>query len=141
MKPTLRPFRLADYSAVFVLWQASEGVGLSEADSREGIRDFLRRNRGLSFVAEAGGQIVGSVLAGHDGRRGFLYHLAVAKAWQRCGLGRKLVSVALDQLKARGIPKCHIVVFAKNTAAQKFWRRIGWLDRTDLRIMSKNLLP
>jgi putative acetyltransferase len=141
MPAAIRTFRLSDYAGVLALWQASEGVGLSGADSREGIRDFLQRNRGLSFVAKAGGQVVGAVLAGHDGRRGFLYHLAVASEWRRRGVGRKLVAASLARLRAAGIQKCHIVVFARNKAAQKFWRRIGWLDRTDLKIMSQNLAP
>lgn len=127
---------IRDYDAVFALWSTCDGVGLAEGDSREGIRTFLRRNPGLSFVATSGKKIVGAVLSSHDGRRGFLYHLAVAEGRRRSGVGKALVQRCLDGLNAIGIPKCHIVVFARNRNGRQFWRRIGWVERTELRMMS-----
>jgi ribosomal protein S18 acetylase RimI-like enzyme len=137
MKPMLREMSIADYEAMLALWKRCEGLGMGEGDSREGIRRFLRRNRGLSLVAEAGGEIIGTALCGHDGRRGFIYHLAVAPGYRRTGTGRKLVDGCLRRLRAGGLRKFHIVVFTDNLEAQKFWRRVGWTRRDDLRIMSK----
>lgn len=128
---------IRDYDGVFALWSACDGVGLAEGDSREGIRAFLRRNPGLSFVATSGKRIVGAVLSSHDGRRGFLYHLAVEGDHRRSGVGKALVQRCLDRLEAMGIPKCHIVVFARNRSGRQFWRKVGWEERTELRMMSK----
>jgi hypothetical protein len=77
----MRDFALADYDTVLALWRSCEGIGLSDSDTREAIATYLARNPGLSLVAtDADGVIVGAVLGGHDGRRGYLHHLAVAPA-------------------------------------------------------------
>ncbi len=129
---SIRPFALDDYAAARALWEASEGVGLDDSDSRERIQAFLRRNPGLSAVAEVDGTVVGAVLCGHDGRRGLIYHLAVAHAHRRQGVGAALVSASLAALRAEGIRKCHVLVFADNHEANQFWRRQGSKVRTDL---------
>jgi ribosomal protein S18 acetylase RimI-like enzyme len=127
-----------DYGQVHDLWQRSGGVGLHEdTDSLRGIERYLGRNPGLSFVARDGGRIVGAVLCGHDGRRGYLHHLAVAPERRRNGVGRDLVRRALVRLQAIDIRKCHIFVFEDNLPAQEFWRSVGWSGRTDITIMSK----
>jgi len=114
-------------------------MGFSNADSRENIAAFLERNAGLSLVAEADGQIVGAVLCGHDGRRGFFYHLAIDRQYRRRGIGQMLAARCLALLQERGIHKVHIVVFAENTEAQTFWKQLGWSKRDDLMMMSKQL--
>jgi putative acetyltransferase len=134
----LRPLRLADYDAVASLWKRTEGIGLNESDTRAAIGGFLRRNPGLSTVAVAGDRIVGAILCGHDGRRGYLHHLAVARAWRQRGLGRALVARSLEGLRAAGIPKCNLFLFADNTAGRAFWRRLGWAVRSDLRLVQKS---
>ena len=128
----IRPFAIDDYMAARALWEASEGVGLDGSDSRERIEAFLRRNPGLSAVAEQDGTVVGAVLCGHDGRRGLIYHLAVAREHRRQGVGAALVAAALVALRAEGIRKCHVLVFADNDEANQFWRRQGAKIRTDL---------
>jgi len=138
MKTIIREMTLRDYDQVFALWSQCDGVGLAEGDSREDIRAFLKRNPRLSFVAERGDAIVGAVLASHDGRRGFLYHLAVVAEHRRRGIGRALVKRCLAALKSIGIPKCHIVVFARNRSGRQFWKQIGWVERTELRMMSRS---
>ena len=99
-----RGMAIADYAEVNALWRATEGLGLSESDEREPIAANLDRNPGMSFVAVNGDCIVGAVLGGHDGRRGYLHHLAVTPGWRRRGIGRALVETSLAQLKAAGIP-------------------------------------
>lgn len=126
-----------DYAAAAALWTSVDGVGLSDADTPSGIAQYLRRNPGLSFVARDGGQLVGAVLCGHDGRRGYLHHLAVANSCRRRGVGRALVQRCLAGLGSMGIDKCHLFVFATNHAAIAFWEEIGWEQRGDLVIMSR----
>lgn len=135
----VRPFRVKDYDTVIALWRRTEGVGLNESDTRRAIAAFLRRNPRLSFVAEQGGRIIGAVLCGHDGRRGYLHHLAVSKRHRRRGIGRLLVNACLAKLRKAGIQKCNIFIFADNAAGMKFWAHTGWSLRTELRLMQIRL--
>jgi putative acetyltransferase len=131
----VRSFRVEDYDAVIALWRRTEGVGLNESDTRRAIAAFLRRNPRLSLVAEKDGQIIGAVLCGHDGRRGYLHHLAVSKRHRCRGIGRQLVNACLTKLRKAGISKCNIFIFANNTKGLKFWAHTGWTLRTELRLM------
>ncbi len=140
MQYVLRPFTMNDYDAAVALWKTADGIGLSEADSRGNIARYLSVNPGMSHVAEADGVIVGAVLCGTDGRRGFLHHLAVAPAHRRTGMGRALVDKCLESLAAAGMRKCHIFVLADNTAGQRFWSKIGWEERTTLKVMSRDVV-
>ncbi|MBP6508092.1 MAG: GNAT family N-acetyltransferase [Opitutaceae bacterium] len=136
----LRPLRPADYDAVRKLWEQTEGVGLNESDSREAITVFLARNPELSLVAlDPAGTISGAVLCGHDGRRGYLHHLAVTPLQRGRGLGRALVDEALDRLRASGIPKCNIYLFATNHSGRTFWMHEGWSVRDDLLVLQRGL--
>jgi ribosomal protein S18 acetylase RimI-like enzyme len=133
----IREMTVQDYAEVLALWQTSEGVGLSDADSEEGVARYLHRNPGLSFVARDGEHLVGAVLCGHDGRRGYIHHLAVGESHRRQGLGRALVERCLSALRRDGIDKCHIFVFADNRDTVAFWKRIGWTQRVELIMMSQ----
>ena len=135
----VRPFRMGDYDAVFALWRRCEGVGLGASDTRAAIAAYLRRNPGLSFVAHGKGRLVGTVLCGHDGRRGYLHHLAVSKRYRRAGLGRRLVDICLERLRRIDIHKCNIFVFADNLEGMTFWTRTGWTPRPDLTLLQVDL--
>lgn len=137
MAYALSPLTIADYDEVVALWQASEGVGATE--SRAELASYLARNPGLSLVARDGGEIVGAVMCGHDGRRGYLYHLAVAASHRGQGIGRAIVERCLDQLRTAGIRRCTIFLFATNQAGEKFWRQIGFRERTDLKAYAFDL--
>jgi N-acetylglutamate synthase len=134
-----REFMIDDYDAVYGLWCASAGVGLSDADSREAIATYLTRNPGMSFVAFEDGQLVGAVLCGHDGRRGLLHHLAVARSHRGIGVGRHLAELCLEALKNEGIAKAHLFVFHNNHGGVAFWKEMGWYERTELRMMSRDI--
>lgn len=125
-----------DYDSVFSLWKNSENVGLNEADSPENFQRYLKRNPGLSLVARENGSVVGAILCGHDGRRGYLHHLAVAPQYRKKGIGQGLVQGCLHRLKNLGILKSHVFVFARNHEGGKFWSAIGWRGRPELRMMS-----
>lgn len=129
---------IADYESVAELWRRTENIGLSEADSSENIAAYLVRNRGLSLVALVDGEIVGALLGGHDGRRGYLHHLAVSREFRRRGIGRALVNESLSRLKKLGVQKCHIFIFDENSAGKAFWIGAGWQLRFDLKVMSRS---
>ncbi|UCD74166.1 MAG: GNAT family N-acetyltransferase [Phycisphaerales bacterium] len=139
MNATIQKMSIDDYDQVLSLWRAFPGVGLSSADSREGIGTFLIRNPGLSLVAKIEGRIVGAALCGHDRRRGYLYHLAVTSSCRRQGVGRALAGQRLARLQAEGIMKCHVFIFRQNREAEAFWRDVGWTMRTELQIMSADI--
>lgn len=137
---TLRALTEADYDAVYSLWTHTEGMALGESDTREAIAMFLRRNPGLSPVACDGrGTIVGAVLCGHDGRRGYLHHLAVASEHRRHGIGRGLVECCLTRLKALNIPRCNLMLLEDNLAGRAFWEAEGWVVRRDILMVQKRL--
>jgi putative acetyltransferase len=133
------PFDFAAYEHVYNLWQRCEGVGLSSADSPENIAVYLDRNPGMSFLALDGDHVVGAILSGHDGRRGYIHHLAVQNNYRRLGIGRQLVEHCLAVLKKEGIQKCHLFIFHENEAGITFWRDLGWTFRQDIRVMSTHL--
>ena len=124
------------YDDAYQLWQTHEGIGLGRADSRERIAGFLERNRGLSFVATLNDRIIGTVLGGHDGRRGFVYHLIVDSNYRSRGIGRALVGSCLEGFRRIGIEKSHVFVFKINESGVGFWSNIGYRLRDDLFIMS-----
>jgi ribosomal protein S18 acetylase RimI-like enzyme len=134
----IRTFRISDYEKAYRIWVSSEGVGLNASDSRKAIGQYLRRNPGLSMVAVSANRVVGTVLCGHDGRRGFLNHLAVARKWRGRGIGKALVEASLDGLRREGIPKCNLMFFTTNKAGRAFWKRMGWNIRNDLRLAQRN---
>lgn len=128
---------LEDISAALRLWQGLSGIGLRDADSEPALARYLARNPGSSFVAiSTEGELVGVSLAGHDGRRGYLHHVAVKPDLQGQGIGRRLVEACLAALKAEGIEKVHLWVKADNEAGKAFWNHTGWRERTDIALMS-----
>src|SRR5437764_15115950 len=121
-------FLIDDYDAAVELWSRVEGLDVAEGDDRESIRRFLGQNRGLSRVATDGSTIVGAVLCGHDGRRGYIYHLAVDPAYQGRQLGKRLVEECLAGLRRAGLERANILVAKDNPRGRDFWRRTGWED-------------
>jgi N-acetylglutamate synthase len=134
---TITPFTMTDYTSVIALWKLSDGVGLSNADSPESIQFYLERNPGMSFVAKTDGFVIGAVLSGHDGRRGYIHHLAVHPDYRRQGIGQQLIDYCFAALHAVGIQKCHLFIFNENQNGIAFWRATGWSYREDIGIMSK----
>jgi ribosomal protein S18 acetylase RimI-like enzyme len=129
-----------DYERVYELWKSMPGIGLNDADdAKAGIGRFLKRNPASCFVAEEGGNLVGTILAGHDGRRGNIYHLAVHLNYQRQGIGQALVQTALDALRAEGITKASLVVFKVNNGGNEFWEAQGFTARNDLNYLHKSI--
>ena len=130
---TIRRMKAEDYDDALALWVSCGGVSLrSVEDSRAGIAAFLERNPGTCFAAEADGKVVGTILAGNDGRRGYLYHVAVGRAYRNRGIGTDLVRHATDSLRRAGIRKTALVVLSSNLDGNEFWEHVGFTVREDL---------
>jgi putative acetyltransferase len=137
MSISYREMAIADYQQVYNLWNKTDGIGLSDADEKENIARFLDRNPGTSFVANDGNLLVGALLCGNDGRRGYVHHLAVRESHRRLGIGSQLIKSCLTKLASMNIHKCHLFVFVDNSVAISFWESIGWEKRGELLLMSK----
>lgn len=122
----VQPLLEAHLPAARVLWSAAVGVELSAGDEIHELARYLRRNPQTSFAAFGGDRLLGAVLAGHDGRRGYLYHLAVASDCRGQGIGRSLIKHSLSALKGQGIQRALILVARENQEGAAFWRRYGW---------------
>ncbi len=133
---TLRAMTVADIPAALAMWADMPGITLREADTPEALARYLRHNPGTSVVAELGSAIVGLALAGHDGRRGYLHHVAVHQNYRRRGIGRAMVERCLSGLAEHGIVKCHLFVNADNPEGKLFWFRLGWDERPGINLMS-----
>ena len=137
---TVRKMTIDDYEDVYALWMSCKGMGLNNLDdSREGIDSFLRRNPETCFVAVNDDEVVGVIISGHDGRRGYVYHTAVHPDYRRQGIGRDLVAHAMSALKQEGINKVAMLVFAKNETGNTFWETEGFTARTDVIYRNKEL--
>ncbi len=137
----IREMKAEDYEEVYAMWQITTKRALSKADSKEGILKYLARNPGMSQVAVIDGKIVGTVLAGHDGRRGFIHHMAVMPRYRRHGIGHKLAQTAIDKIQADGIDKTHIFCYQNNETGQSFWKNFGLKRRDDVFVYSYETNP
>ena len=120
-----------DWDGVAKVWEDHEGTNPVD-DSPEGFAKYLRRNPATSFVAVDNGRIVGTILAGHDGRRGIFHHVSVLKEYQKQGIGRMLVESAEEALRKEGIIKVLLVVLTHNDSGNAFWEHMGFTVREDL---------
>lgn len=129
----IRLMNLYDYQEVYALWEKTNGVGIrSLDDSEDGVHKFLKRNPFTCFVSIVDERIVGVIMCGHDGRRGYIYHLAVDVLYRKNGIGKALVSSAIESLKKEKINKVALVVLEKNDVGNKFWDSQGFVKREDL---------
>jgi len=108
-------------------------------DSEEGIRKFLDRNPGTSFIAESDGVTAGVILSGHDGRRGYIYHTVVREEFRSKGTGHSLVQAVEKAMQQEGINKLALVVFANNKIGNEFWEHTGYSTREDLVYRNKSI--
>ncbi len=136
----IRKMTIADYDGVYALWMSCRNMGFNDVDdSREGIERFLRRNPETVFIAVEDGEVEGVILGGHDGRRGFIHHMAVREKCRRTGLGTKLLDICLEAMKREQISKVALLVFKYNEAGNAFWEAQGFTVREDLNYRNKAL--
>ncbi len=130
---TIRTMTIEDYEGVYDLWMTIKGFAIrSIDDSKTGILRFLKRNPTTSVVAVENGRIVGSILCGHDGRRGCLYHVCVHEDYRMRGIGKSMVVHCMQELEKEHISKVSLIAFTKNDIGNAFWKEIGWTKREDL---------
>ena len=135
-----RIMTIDDYNSVYALWMSCKNMGFNNLDdSREGIEKYLRRNPSTCFVAVDEASVVGVILSGHDGRRGFIHHLAVSEEYRRQGIASGLVKHALEALKAEGINKAALLAFNYNEPGNAFWESQGFTARDDVTYRNKVL--
>ena len=136
----IRTMNISDYEKVYALWMSCKNMGFNNLDdSREGIDRFLKRNPNTSFVAVENDEIIGIVLAGHDGRRGYVYHMSVREENRHQGIGTSLVDKCLSALRDEGINKVALLVFNRNEAGNGFWEKQGFIRREDVAYRNKEL--
>lgn len=140
MEAVIRAFRFPeDYDAALRLWSsAGEGVSTGRSDTKEEIAKKVARDSDLFLVAEKEGRIIGTVIGGFDGRRGLVYHLAVAPEERTRGLGGSLMEEVERRLREMGCLRSYLLVTNENTAAMRFYRKRGW-EEMDLHILAKNI--
>lgn len=135
-----RVMTIDDYEGVYNLWINTPGMGLNTSDdSREGIEKYLKRNPSTCFVAEENDKIIGVIMSGNDGRRGFIHHTAVLPEFRGRNVGRTLVEHAMSALEKEGINKVALVAFEKNEIGNGFWEKLGFTTRPDLIYRNKNI--
>lgn len=138
---TIRRMHITDYDQLYALWLSCKGMGLNDVDdSREGIARYLRRNPDTCFVAEEDGRIAGAIMAGHDGRRGYIHHTAVSPDYRRRGIASALVDAAVQALAREGIAKVALVAFLRNESGNAFWEKQGFTLREDLSYRNRALV-
>ena len=137
----VRLMKIEDYDETWGLWIHTKEMALNNLDdSREGIRKFLKRNPSTCFVAKEEQKIVGVILAGHDGRRGYIYHLAVLEEARRQKIATKLLNASLERLKREGITEVAVLTKRTNKGGNLFWEEEEFGTREDLVYRSKNLI-
>lgn len=136
----IRKMEISDYKSVYNLWLSCKGMGLNDVDdSEKGISRFLERNPETCFVAVDNDEIIGVILCGNDGRRGYIYHTAVKPSERNNGIGTKLVDKAMKAFENIGITKVALVVFEKNETGNAFWEKKGFTSRQDLVYRNKQI--
>lgn len=131
---------IEDYDKVYALWMSCVGMGLNNLDdSKEGIEKFLKRNPDTCLLAEEKSEVIGVILVGNDGRRGYIYHTAVRPEYRKQGIAGKLVDTVLEELKNLGINKVALVVFDRNEVGNAFWEGQGFTVRNDLVYRNRSL--
>ena len=129
----IRTMTIADYEKVYALWMSCKNMGFNDIDdSKEGIARFLERNPNTSFVAIENDELLGIILGGHDGRRGYIYHMSVAENQRKKGIGSSLVKKCLESFKNEKISKVALLVFKYNETGNAFWEKQGFILREDI---------
>ena len=123
-----------------LLWNKTEGLGIGPSDSIENLSKHIQLNPDLNFVAVSGNNLIGTVLGGFDGRRGYIYHLAIDKNFRNNKIGKALMDTCFNKMKEKKIEKCHIMVLKDNITAHSFYKKNGCIQRNDIVLFTKNLL-
>ncbi len=140
MKYIIREMKIEDYDKVYIFWKSIDGLEIDESDTLENIAAYLKRNPRLSYLAIQDDQIIGTIKCGQDGRRGYIYHMAVDIKYRKQGLAKELYSICIEELKRQGIFRCNIYILDSNTDALSFWHHNGWQElEKNFKMLQKKL--
>ncbi|MCL2786544.1 MAG: GNAT family N-acetyltransferase [Methanomassiliicoccaceae archaeon] len=128
-----------DHDEMYALWKDATGIILGLSDDRDSVSSYLIQNPDQSFVCRTGGRMVGTILCGNDGRRAYIYHVAVAPEHRRHGIAAELVRLSTNVQKELGIQRCHLFILNDNELGREFWHEMGFIDRPNLNIMSMDI--
>jgi len=131
--------RIEDFDEIYKLWSSIQGLNLNKADEKGSVNAYLLRNPNQSYVCKLSNKIIGTIMCGNDGRRAFIYHLAVLPEYQRKGIATELVRLAIDMQKQLGIDKCAIFILNENVYGKNFWSNVGFSKVQEAEIMAKNI--
>jgi ribosomal protein S18 acetylase RimI-like enzyme len=130
----------SDYESVYQLWRSIEkGVHVGRSDTLAEIEKKIARDPDLFIVAESDRAIIGSVIGGFDGRRGLIYHLAVAESFRGMGIGSRLMDEVELRLRAKGCLKCYLLVTSDNPEAEGYYQHRGWQSMDTIHLFGKEL--
>lgn len=136
----IKQMSIDDYPQLFALWKATPNMGLrSLDDSREGILLFLNRNPNTNFTAYEDDRLVGAILCGNDGRRGYIYHTVVSPEYRGRGIASALIGAAVQALKEESITRVCLNVMESNEQGKAFWMKRGWEKKDFLGFYSKSI--
>lgn len=138
----IKAMDIKDYKKIISLWENSEGVVInSRDDSIKYIKKFLARNPRTCFVAEYNNiEIIGTIMGGNDGRRGFIYHLMVKPEHRKNGIGKKLLEKTENNFKKEGIGKIYLLVLESNEIGNKFWEKNDYKFDGNVKFRSKRII-
>jgi len=132
----MRALRGDDHAAFLALWAVCDGVEIRTWEDAADLARLIERNPSLCCVAEVAGSMVSTLLCGHHGWRGWLYHLEVNPAFRRLGIANSMVNRAMMELSKVGVRRVHTLVLSGNRDAMQFWSASGWRQREDLSMVS-----
>jgi len=130
----------SDYDSVYRLWGTiQKGIHVGRSDTLAEIGKKITRDPDLFLIAESDGAIIASVIGGFDGRRGLIYHLAVAASFRGLGIGSRLMDEVEARLRAKGCLKCYLLVTADNPEAEGYYQHRGWQPMDTIHLFGKEL--
>jgi N-acetylglutamate synthase len=128
MNYIIREMTNDDHEELYSFWKSIEGLKMDESDYQDNFNSFLIRNPNLNYVVIHEKQIIGTIKCGHDGRRGYISHLAVNKKYQKYGIAKKLYNICIEELKKQSVLKCNLYILGSNKSAYTFWQHNGWKE-------------
>lgn len=131
--------RNEDFEEIYKFWSSIQGLNLNKADEKESINTYLLHNPNQSYVCKLSNKIIGTIMCGNDGRRAFIYHLAVLPEYRRKGIATELVRLAIDMQKQLGIDKCAIFILNENVYGKNFWSNVGFSKVQEAEVMAKDI--
>ena len=136
----IKKMDIKHYEEIITLWKNTEGVGLNEYDdSKKSIKKFIEKNPNTCFIAEINTEVIGTIMGGYDGRRGFIYHLMVKHEHRKHGIGKNLLEKVEIGLRREGVRRIYLVLIKENETGMRFWENNGYELRDFAELRSKKL--